>query len=79
MLVRCRETFRSSLFNANVEKITAHNMKGESWTMAVNEFADLSSEEFLAARTGYISPARKAQLLTAPANDNFERCVPRWS
>merc|ERR1712232_955309 len=33
---------------ANVQMIVEHNAKNESWTMAVNEFADLTQDEFLA-------------------------------
>jgi cathepsin F len=40
-------------FKANVATIQAHNAKGESWTMAVNEFADQTWEQFRAKHLGY--------------------------
>jgi len=40
------ETMRFSNFLASIEKIEAHNKKNLSWTMNVNQFADLSSIEF---------------------------------
>jgi len=37
---------RESVYNANIEKIREHNSKGLSWTMGVNEFTDMTQEEF---------------------------------
>jgi len=37
---------RRSAFNENIEKIKQHNSKGLSWRMGVNQFSDLTSEEF---------------------------------
>jgi len=37
---------REKAFNANVEKIKAHNAKNLSWVMGVNHFSDLTAEEF---------------------------------
>jgi len=53
------QAMRSAIFNANVAKINAHNLKGESWTMAINEFADLTAQEFAIGRIGGYKP-RKA-------------------
>jgi hypothetical protein len=36
---------RSAIYASNVAKITAHNAAGYTWTMAVNQFADLTSTE----------------------------------
>ena len=51
-----REALRASIFAHNLAKINAHNAKGESWTMAVNEFADLTSQEFAVGRIGGYKP-----------------------
>jgi len=39
---------RFEIFKANIDKINTHNAKGLSWTMGVNQFADLTPEEFKA-------------------------------
>jgi C1A family cysteine protease len=39
-------TLRESIFNSNVELINRHNQGNSSWTMAINKFADLTSDEF---------------------------------
>lgn len=39
-------TLRLDIFRRNVAFINEHNAKGLSWTLAVNEFADLTYEEF---------------------------------
>jgi len=43
---------RFNIFHSNLELITAHNEKKLSWTMAVNQFADLTNEEFKAKYLG---------------------------
>jgi C1A family cysteine protease len=43
---------RRSIFAANVAKINAHNAAGQTWSMGVNKFADLTGEEFKARYTG---------------------------
>lgn len=40
------EQHRHKIFLQNVDKIMAHNEKGLSWKMGVNEFADLHEDEF---------------------------------
>jgi hypothetical protein len=46
---------RYNIFKANLDMIMKHNLEGRhSWTMAVNEFADLTEDEFKAQRTGFI-------------------------
>jgi C1A family cysteine protease len=47
------ESYRKSVFKTNVDKIEAHNAKGLSWTLGVNEFADLTSDEFFSTHLGY--------------------------
>jgi len=46
------EASRKAIFVQNLEKIRAHNEKGESWTMAMNQFGDLTAAEFKARYTG---------------------------
>lgn len=50
---------RLSIFLDNVATINAHNAGNHTWTMAVNEFADLTAKEFKAARTGGYRPLRR--------------------
>lgn len=38
--------YRNSIYDANVKKIVAHNTGNYSWSMAVNQFADLTEDEF---------------------------------
>ena len=53
-----REAMRAAVFDRNVAAITAHNAKGASWTMAVNEYADMTAEEFGGARLApFVRPA----------------------
>jgi xylem cysteine proteinase len=46
--------YRQTVYYANVAKIDAHNEGNFSWTMDVNQFADLTADEFKAAvSTGF--------------------------
>jgi cathepsin L len=45
---------RFAVFQDNLKKIAEHNAKGESWTMAVTQFADMTAEEFGAMYKGYL-------------------------
>jgi len=40
--------YRFNVFRTALKTIREHNAKGESWTMGVNQFADMTSEEFSA-------------------------------
>jgi len=53
---------RYDVFRANFDMIKAHNMAGHSWTMAVNEFTDLTHSEFVANYLGYKSSATSVRL-----------------
>jgi len=53
---------RRAIFEANMKKIEKHNAQGLSWTMGVNQFADLTAEEF------------KAQI-SRPFKKTFQRSV----
>merc|ERR1712018_780594 len=50
-----QEAYRKGIFAANLAKINQHNVEhanGEhSWTMGVNQFADLTHDEFMAMNT----------------------------
>ena len=41
------DTFRLGVFYKNLLKIESHNKAGHSWTMALNQFADLTHEEYV--------------------------------
>ena len=46
--------YRESMYDRNVRKIARHNSKANTWTMAVNQFADMPKREFA---TKYLSGA----------------------
>jgi C1A family cysteine protease len=54
------ESYRKGVFAANIEKVRKHNDEHaagkHTFTMAMNEFGDLSFEEFHAKYTGYKGP-----------------------
>lgn len=52
--------YRNSVYDANVAKILEHNAGNKSWTMNVNQFADLTGEEFKARFTGGIRIPKKS-------------------
>jgi len=43
---------RYNTFKANLDMIREHNAKNESWTMGMNEFGDMTWEEFRAIYVG---------------------------
>jgi cathepsin L len=48
------EEFRKNIFVQNLQKIRAHNDAGEhTYTLAMNEFGDMTFEEFHAKHTGF--------------------------
>merc|ERR1712112_713061 len=49
---RSEQFRRATIFANNLKKIEEHNKSGASWKMGVNEFSDLTSEEFEALYTG---------------------------
>ena len=58
--------YREYVYSKNVEKIVLHNHGDHTWRMAVNEFADLTSEEFVAKYVGgYVPQDSYAQYSTA--------------
>jgi len=60
---------RRAIFAANVAKVAAHNARGESWTMEVNKFADLTPVEFKARFASSYRPA-STSVGTGPAAPN---------
>lgn len=44
---------RYNTYRTNMKKIAEHNQSGKSWTMAENQFADMSWEEVSGAMLGY--------------------------
>ncbi|XP_057958748.1 zingipain-2-like [Malania oleifera] len=60
---------RFEIFKYNVERIDLHNSdQTRSYTLAVNEFADLTTDEFLASYTGYKRPPRKFESYSSAAS-----------
>jgi len=47
---------RFNVFKANLDMIREHNAKNDSWTMGMNEFGDLTWEEFRASYVGGTKP-----------------------
>jgi C1A family cysteine protease len=60
--------YRYRVFSQNLETMDAHNAKGESWTMGVTQFADLTAAEFerqyltLLPRDEALEPRNEADL-----------------
>merc|ERR1712114_19193 len=52
MGTRSEQFRRATIFSDNLKKVEEHNKSGASWKMGVNEFSDLTSEEFEALYTG---------------------------
>jgi C1A family cysteine protease len=46
------EAMRFRVFKENAARIASHNNAGHSWTMALNQFADLTADEFSAKYIG---------------------------
>ena len=77
-----REFFdKFSTFKSNLDLIVAHNAKNLSWKMAVNQFADLSAEEFAAQFTGLntnLGQEYAMSQLQAPVSKNFRYSEVDW-
>ena len=43
---------RYAAFKSNMDFVTEHNIGGYSYTVALNEFADMTNDEFVAKYTG---------------------------
>jgi hypothetical protein len=53
---------RFNIFKSNLDIIREHNAKNESWTMGMNEFGDMSWEEFKAIYVGGTKPVPREYL-----------------
>jgi len=51
---KSRSDAKERTFLANMAKIHAHNALNESWTAGVNQFTDMTTEEFKAFYRGYV-------------------------
>jgi cathepsin L len=51
---KSRSAKSESTFLANLAKIHAHNARNETWTAGVNQFTDMTAEEFKAYYAGYV-------------------------
>jgi len=51
--------YRSAVFNRNLARIVKHNEGNHSWTMGINQFADLTPTEFKARYTGGFKMPKK--------------------
>lgn len=56
---------RKEIYNENVRKINEINAQGNSYTLEINEFADLSPDEFRSSHFGLSHPARREFLSSA--------------
>lgn len=50
------ESRRLNIFISNLEYISAENAKGHNFTLGVNQFSDLTPEEFATQNTGWAKP-----------------------
>ncbi len=72
--------YRISVYEENVAKINAHNEKNLSWTMGINQFADLTAEEFKARFTGGMkAPKRKSLRAVGPFNTTANPTSVDWT
>lgn len=58
---------RLKVFGDNFRRVLDHSKQGHSWTMALNEFADLTWDEFKATRLSFKGASKKHTL--ASSND----------
>ena len=61
--------YRNSIYDANVNKIAMHNNGQHSWSMAVNQFADLTENEFSARYLTSRMRPHKRNLRSFSVND----------
>jgi C1A family cysteine protease len=57
---------RFQIFKDNVDTIHSENQKGHSHMLGVNEFADMTSEEFSQKYLGFVPPTRTERLQSVP-------------
>lgn len=52
--------YRNSVYDANVAKIIRHNGENHTWTMGINQFADLTEQEFGAQYLGGLNLRKRS-------------------
>ena len=58
------DEYRLAVFYQNLQMINAHNAGGHSYTLAINQFADMTREEFSAKFTG--GPSKRSPRTSEP-------------
>jgi hypothetical protein len=53
---------RYNIFKANIDKIAAHNAGNHTWNMGMNQFGDLTEDEFAAQNIRGLGPAAQAKI-----------------
>jgi len=75
-LTASEDGLRYDIFKSNLRFIESHDAKAAGFTVAVNEFADLSSSEFSALYNGYKSGANRSgvlhEMVDVPAADTVD-------
>jgi C1A family cysteine protease len=71
------KALRFEIFMDNIDKINAHNAQGKSWTMGVNQFADMTQHEFAAKMNGARAHV-KGSLPKYVAPENGNRGTVDW-
>jgi len=62
---------RYLIFKSNLDKISIHNSQSNAtWSMAMNEFGDLTAEEFFSTHLGYRASLRETPLPPDTNTDN---------
>jgi C1A family cysteine protease len=54
------ELLRLNVFSENARRVAAHNAKGAGYSMALNQFADMTADEFAAAYIGGYNPSTRS-------------------
>jgi len=67
---------RFNIFKAKVEEIEVHNAGNHTWLMGVNEFSDLTWEEFSSTMLGFVAPVvDNSPEFIAPASNSIPNDV----
>ena len=69
------DEYRFKIFRQNYEKIMQHNSLHKSYTLALNEFACLTEEEFAALRLGLRMPKDKKRNFEVLPTNNLKSSV----
>ena len=62
----------------NYNTVQAHNAKNLSWTLGMNQFADMTGEEFSALRLGYNGGSSMPNMPNFPNMPTFPTNFPNW-